>query len=248
MRDPRLGGYLDGSSANTVSDAQAIADANAASNAIINDTTDFGGLPMDASGDVVALSSATDTAEMAGATSAVAAGGNPDYFIPASPNPATPVLAPTPVTGPAQPSPNALALGQSILQGYGLTGDIAGGLTALLQQGLDMTTISQILISPNPQSTLKTLGLTDTQMTAATGLVNSWQTRFAGNTAREAGGLTPLSPADYISTENSYKAVMARAGLDAAHQDPVKLAANMADFPGLLEICHPWRYDVDSNT
>ena len=101
----------------------------------------------------------------------------------------------------------------SILTSYGLTGGISGGVLAMLQNGLDIATIQTILDSPDPMGAVKGLGLTPTQLSAATGLVSSWQTRFSGNQARIAAGLNPLSPADYIANEQSYKQVMTMGGI-----------------------------------
>ena len=101
----------------------------------------------------------------------------------------------------------------SILSSYGLTGGISGGVLAMLQNGLDIATIQTILDSPDPMGAVKGLGLTPTQLSAATGLVSSWQTRFSGNQARIAAGLNPLSPADYIANEQSYKQVMTMGGI-----------------------------------
>ena len=104
----------------------------------------------------------------------------------------------------------------SILTSYGLTGGISGGVLAMLQNGLDIATIQTILDSPDPMGAIKGLGLTPTQLSAATSLVSSWQTRFSGNQARIAAGLNPLSPADYIANEQSYKTVMSMAGIPAS--------------------------------
>ena len=101
----------------------------------------------------------------------------------------------------------------SILSSYGLNGGISGGVLAMLQNGLDIATIQTILDSPDPMGAIKGLGLTPTQLSAATGLVSSWQTRFSGNQARIAAGLNPLSPADYIANEQSYKQVMTMGGI-----------------------------------
>jgi hypothetical protein len=113
---------------------------------------------------------------------------------------------------------NALALMQGLLAGYGVdtNGSISNAILGLLQSNYDAPTIQALIESPTASSS------SDPNVKA---LAAAWNTRFAGNVAREKAGLTPLSPADYISTENSYKAVMARAGLDAAHMDPTKLAA-----------------------
>jgi hypothetical protein len=52
-----------------------------------------------------------------------------------------------------------------------------------------------------------------------------WQTRFAGNQARLKQGLPVLSPAEYLSTEESYKDVMIQAGLSpAVYKDTATLA------------------------
>ena len=104
----------------------------------------------------------------------------------------------------------------AILTSYGLTGGISGGVLAMLQNGLDIATIQTILDSPDPMGAINGLGLTPTQLSAATGLVSSWQTRFSGNQARIAAGLNPLSPADYIANEQSYKTVMSMAGIPAS--------------------------------
>ena len=114
---------------------------------------------------------------------------------------------------------NALALLTSTLQGYGVdsaSGSISNAILGLIQSNYDAPTIQALIESPTASSS------TDPNVKA---LAGAWNARFSGNVAREKAGLTPLSPADYISTENSYKAVMARAGLDAAHMDPTKLGA-----------------------
>jgi len=111
---------------------------------------------------------------------------------------------------------NALTLLQSTLSGYGIdpTGAISNAILGLQQKNYDAATIQNLIQDPNAAAS------SDPNVVA---LANAWNTRFSGNVAREKAGLTPLSPADYISTENSYKAVMARAGMDAAHMDPAVL-------------------------
>jgi hypothetical protein len=114
---------------------------------------------------------------------------------------------------------NALALLTSTLQGYGVdsaSGSISNAILGLIQSNYDAPTIQALIESPTAATS------SDANVKA---LAGAWNTRFSGNVAREKAGLTPLSPAEYISTENSYKAVMARAGLDAAHMDPTKLGA-----------------------
>lgn len=108
---------------------------------------------------------------------------------------------------------NALALLNSVLSGYGLdvNGSISNAILGLLQKNYDAPTIQALIEDPASAKS------SDPNVAA---LANAWATRFSGNVARQAAGLTPLSPADYISTENSYKAVMAKAGMPAAAMDP----------------------------
>jgi len=119
---------------------------------------------------------------------------------------------------------------QAILESYGLTGGIAAGVTAMLQNGLDITTIQTILDSPDPMGAVKGLGLSPTQLSAATDLVSSWQTRFVGNQARIAAGLNPLDPATYIANEQSYKQVMTMAGIPAS--SPLQSTAYLGQLMG----------------
>jgi hypothetical protein len=138
------------------------------------------------------------------------------------PAPATPAVAPLPATpvtnaststGSTAPTTNAAQQLSALLSGYGLTGNIGGGITAMLASGLDMTTVLNIIDSPNPSAQIGSLGLTPSQLSAANGLISAWQTRFSGNQGRIAAGLNPLSPAEYIANEQSYKQVMAMAGI-----------------------------------
>ena len=46
-----------------------------------------------------------------------------------------------------------------------------------------------------------------------------YKTRFAGNTARIAQGLSVLSPAEYLATEKSYGQIMSKYGLPAGFHD-----------------------------
>jgi len=107
---------------------------------------------------------------------------------------------------------NALQLMQSTLAGYGIdpTGAISNAILGLTQSNYDAQTITALAQDPNASKS------TDPNVVA---LANAWQTRFSGNTLREKAGLTPLDPASYIATENSYKAVMQQAGLPAAATD-----------------------------
>lgn len=102
---------------------------------------------------------------------------------------------------------NALALLTATLQGYGLSGDIASGITGLIQKGYSSDTIQAVIQDPNavnnPDPSIKSLA-------------TAWQTRFAANTARQKAGLPVLDPATYLATEQQYKSVMLRAGVPAA--------------------------------
>jgi len=149
---------------------------------------------------------------------------------PAGPaGPASPATTPTGTTGSTalQSAANSL---QAILESYGLTGGIAAGVTAMLQNGLDITTIQTILDSPDPMGAIKGLGLSPTQFSAAQGLVTSWQTRFVGNQTRIAAGLNPLDPATYIANEQSYKQVMTMAGIPAS--SPLQSTAYLGQLMG----------------
>jgi hypothetical protein len=101
----------------------------------------------------------------------------------------------------------------SLLTSYGLTGNIGAGVTSLFQAGLDATTITTILNSPNPQSAINGLGLSGAAQSAATNLVADWQTRFSGNQTRIAQGLAPLDPATYIQYEQTYKQLLSASGV-----------------------------------
>jgi len=99
---------------------------------------------------------------------------------------------------------NALQLLTSTLTGYGLSGDIASGITGLLQKGYTSDTIKAVIQDPSAVNS------SDPSIKS---LASAWQTRFSANTARQQAGLPVLDPATYIATEQQYKAVMLRAGL-----------------------------------
>lgn len=111
---------------------------------------------------------------------------------------------------------NALQLLQSTLSGFNIdtTGSISSAILGLLQKNYDAATIQSLIQDPNAAAS------TDPNVVA---LANAWNTRFSGNVAREKAGLPPLSTADYISTENSYKSVMQQAGMPASAMDPAYL-------------------------
>lgn len=56
-----------------------------------------------------------------------------------------------------------------------------------------------------------------------------YQTRFAANATRIKNGLPPLSPAEYVATERSYRSIMAAAGLPEGFYD------STSDFQSFLE-------------
>lgn len=113
----------------------------------------------------------------------------------------------------AQNQANAAQQATALLESYGLGTSVGAGITSLAQAGLDSTTITSILDSPDPMTAINGLNLQGGQLTSATNLVSSWQQRFSGNQARIAAGLTPLDPATYIANEQSYKQVMTMAGI-----------------------------------
>jgi len=125
----------------------------------------------------------------------------------------TNLTSPVSPTGPTAAQANAAAQATALLESYGLGSGVGAGITSLAQAGLDSTTITSILDSPDPMTAINGLGLQGTQLSSATNLVSQWQQRFVGNQARIAAGLTPLDPATYIANEQSYKQVMTMAGI-----------------------------------
>lgn len=107
---------------------------------------------------------------------------------------------------------NAISVLTSTFTTYGLTGDIASAITSMVQQGYTADTIS--LIAQDPTSTNP--------------LAIAMQARFPANKARIAAGLAPLSPAEYIATERSYRQVMSSAGLPKGFYD------SSSDFTSFL--------------
>jgi hypothetical protein len=179
---------------------------------------------------------------------------NPNVTAPAAPagpaapaaptGPAAPV-APTGPIAPTGPTPtgatgsaivppaptntaNAAQMLTALFMSYGLTADIASGISAMKQGGLDDLTIEALMKSPDPAAALKAMNLSTPQMTAAQKTIDSWNQRFAGNVLREKAGLAPLDPATYIAQEDTYKALAARAGLPAATMSGDYLAQVMA--------------------
>jgi hypothetical protein len=95
---------------------------------------------------------------------------------------------------------DAYAALESQFSQYGL-GDLASTIFGYVQQGYGADTIT-LLLQDTPQ----------------------YKQRFAGNAARAKAGLPVLSPADYLSTEDSYRQILQNAGLPSGFYD------NPADF------------------
>jgi hypothetical protein len=90
---------------------------------------------------------------------------------------------------------NAAVLLQNMLNQWGL-GSLASKALGFIQQGYDATSV-QYLLSQTPE----------------------YQKRFAANAARVKAGLAPLSPADYIATENAYQDILRSSGLPKGFYD-----------------------------
>jgi len=116
---------------------------------------------------------------------------------------------------------NALQLLSSTLAGYGLesaaTGPtISNAILTMQQNNYDASTIQALIEDPGSATS------TDPNVKA---LATAWNTRFAGNVTRIANGQTPLSPSEYIATENSYRQITQAAGLPVGFYDtPAQMA------------------------
>jgi len=122
-------------------------------------------------------------------------------------------------------SMNAQELLSKTLQGYGLENSVTGpsisnAILGLIQNNYDSSTIQALIEDP-------TAATSKDPNVAALG--KAWQTRFAGNAARVANGQNPLSPAEYIATENSYRNIIQAAGLPKGFYDN---SAHMAQLIG----------------
>ena len=148
--------------------------------------------------------------------------------------PVTPAVTPPPPPGgtnslpaPDTATKNALALLSSTLAGYKIENSATGAplstaILGLLQANYDAPTIQALIQDPG------SVNSTDPNVKA---LATAWNTRFAGNVQRIANGQNPLSPADYIATENSYQDISKAAGLPAgfiSSQMPNLIANNIA--------------------
>lgn len=93
----------------------------------------------------------------------------------------------------------------NLFSSYGLQ-SLAGKIFEYIQNGYSAETIS-ILLQDTPE----------------------YKQRFAGNEARRQKGLPVLSPAEYLSTESSYRQLMRQAGLPVGFYDQ---ASDFNDFIG----------------
>jgi hypothetical protein len=100
---------------------------------------------------------------------------------------------------------DAYAALNNLFASYGL-GSLAGKIFDYIQKGYSADTIS-ILLQDTPE----------------------YKQRFAGNEARRQKGLPVLSPAEYLSTESSYRQLMRQAGLPAGFYDQ---PSDFSDFIG----------------
>ena len=101
---------------------------------------------------------------------------------------------------------NAYTLLSSTLSGYGIdpNGAISSAILGLQQKNYDASTIQALIQDP---------ASTKSSDPSVAALATAWNTRFSGNVTRIANGQNPLSPADYISTENSYRDILNAAGV-----------------------------------
>lgn len=100
---------------------------------------------------------------------------------------------------------DAYAALTNLFAGYGLQ-SLAGKIYEYIQNGYSADTIS-VLLQDTPE----------------------YKERFAGNQQRKAKGLPVLSPAEYLSTESSYRQLMRQAGLPAGFYDQ---ASDFTSFIG----------------
>jgi len=115
---------------------------------------------------------------------------------------------------------NALALLKSVLSGYGIdpSGAISNAILGLQQANYDAPTIQALMEDPNSANST---------IPGVAALGAAWNTRFAGNVGRLAAGLNPLSPAEYIATENGYAQVLNAAGVPAGFYDTADAKAKL---------------------
>jgi len=100
---------------------------------------------------------------------------------------------------------DAYAALKTLFESYGL-GSLAPTILRYLQDGFGSDTIT-VLLQQTPE----------------------YKARFAGNTARQANGLQVLTPAEYLSTEASYKQLLRAGGIDASFNTPSQFAKWIGD-------------------
>lgn len=83
----------------------------------------------------------------------------------------------------------------SLFNSYGL-GSLAGRIIDYVKQGFSSDTMS-LMLEKTPE----------------------YQKRFAANAARQKKGLSVLSPGEYLSTERSYRAILANSGMPKGFYD-----------------------------
>jgi hypothetical protein len=105
--------------------------------------------------------------------------------------------------GPDMSQQNAIEALKAMFNAYGLGVDVSQAIIDMVKQGYTADTIS--LIAQDPTSTNP--------------LALAMQARFPANKDRLAAGLAPLSPAEYMATERSYRQVLQASGLPAGFYD-----------------------------
>jgi hypothetical protein len=95
---------------------------------------------------------------------------------------------------------DAYAALKTLFDTYGL-GTLAPTILTYLQNGFGSDTIT-VLLQQTPE----------------------YKARFAGNQARIAAGLQVLTPAEYLSTEASYKQLLRSSGIDSSFNTPTQFA------------------------
>lgn len=139
----------------------------------------------------------------------------PVKIVTPTPVAAKPVVKKPPVSGITSDDPYGGLVGtdrdaavalNNIFTSYGI-GTLASTIVKYIQDGYSSDTIS-ILLQDTPE----------------------YKKRFAANAVRLKNGLPVLSPAEYISTENSYRQVMQAAGLPIGYYD------KSSDFEKFLEL------------
>jgi len=119
----------------------------------------------------------------------------------------------TKVSADWQNQQNAITTMQALFAKYGMT-DLANSIVAGAQKGYSSDAMNLAMQSKPSDPSLQ-------------GLYDAYSKRFAGNLAREAKGLPPLSPNQYISTEDAYRKILSV--LPKGFYDS---PSNFADFIG----------------